>query len=96
MGFDEDPDLIEQRERLSAAIVSSARLSRFDWTRALLFVEIMFASDVIGAGVEWPAVMTSYDEEALRLLRQVQRKLVGETIHPHHWAHAVANRPVIN
>jgi hypothetical protein len=35
------------------------------------------SSDVIGAGVEWETVTGLSDVETLRLLRGLQRKLIG-------------------
>jgi hypothetical protein len=53
------------------------RLSRRDWKRVLILTELIFSSDVFGAGVEWEMV-TGRDEIAdFRLLREVQRKLTG-------------------
>lgn len=52
-------------------------MSRTDWTRALLASEIVFASDVVGAGVEWPTVTGWSDVETIELLRELQRKLMS-------------------
>jgi hypothetical protein len=44
----------------------------------LVATEIVFASDVFGAGVEWSTVTGSTDAETIAVLRQLQRKLVTE------------------
>ena len=54
-------ELFEQSHRLRAALGARRPLSRWDWTRTLLAIEIVFASDVVGSGVEW-AVTTGLDD----------------------------------
>ena len=56
--------------------VALGRLSPIDARRALVATEVAFASDVIGAGVEWETVTGLDDDETLRLLRELQRKLI--------------------
>ena len=51
-------------------------LSPIDARRVLLATEIVFASDVIGAGVEWETVTGLSDVDTIRLLRGLQRKLI--------------------
>ena len=77
MGFAGQADFFAQSERLSEALRDSQALSRLDWTRILLATEIAFASDVVGAGVEWQTVVGWSDEETISVLRQVQRKLLS-------------------
>lgn len=57
------------------------RIERGDFTpvdasRALTATEIVFASDVVGAGVEWESVTGLSDVGTLRTLRRLQRKLI--------------------
>lgn len=47
-----------------------------EWTRILLLAEISFASDLLGAGVEFDIVTPWRDPEALPVLRSIQRALV--------------------
>jgi hypothetical protein len=65
-----------QTNRIATAIESAEPLSALDARRALAATEIVFASDIFGAGVEWPTVTGVTDEETIRLLRRLQRKLV--------------------
>lgn len=39
--------------------------------------EVVFASDVVGAGVEWEIVTRFSDEGTIQALRRIQRKLVS-------------------
>ena len=56
--------------------VEHGDLSPTDARRALMATEFVFVSDVIGAGVEWETVTGMPDDETLRLLRGLQRKLI--------------------
>ena len=53
MGFLSLADFDAQRSRLVAALESGEPLSPRDWRRTLLATEIVFASDVVGSGVDW-------------------------------------------
>jgi hypothetical protein len=77
MGFDSVADLAVQRDRLLRSLDTGAALSRWDWTRILFATEIVFASDVVGSGVEWPTTTGLSDAGSLEVLRGLQRKLVG-------------------
>jgi hypothetical protein len=77
MGFQGIADFFAQADRIGAVIESAELLNALDATRALAATEIAFASDIFGAGVEWPTVTGLTDEETLRVLRRLQRKLVG-------------------
>jgi hypothetical protein len=61
-------------DRLRAAIAAKEPLSDLDWARALFLTEISWASDLVGAGVEFRYNGIS-DEEAVKLLRSIQRKI---------------------
>jgi hypothetical protein len=58
---------------LMAAIENGEPLSDLDWARALVLTEISWASDLLGAGIEFSTNMP--DEKALRVLRELQRKI---------------------
>ena len=45
-------------------------------TRAVL-TELVFASDLVGSGVDWATTTGFNDDETIRLLRSIQRKLVS-------------------
>jgi hypothetical protein len=76
MGFARVEDLLATSHRLRAALADGASLTRWDWTRMLLATEIVFASDVVGSGVEWPITTGLDDARTLEILRALQRKLV--------------------
>jgi hypothetical protein len=57
--------------------IERGNYSALDARRALAATEIVFASDVVGAGVEWEIVTGLTDQETLRTLRGLQRKLIG-------------------
>jgi hypothetical protein len=76
MGFDSVADLDAQRPRLLTAIRDAQPLSRDDWRRVQLLTEVVFASDVVGSGFEWEATTGLADEDTIRVLRGIQRKLV--------------------
>src|SRR6266700_711602 len=77
MGFESVADLAVQSQRILAELDAQAPLSGWDWKRTLLATEIVFASDVVGAGVEWPTTTGLDDARSLEVLRSLQRKLVG-------------------
>ena len=77
MGFKSVQDLFDCTDRLAEAIASGTPLTAFDWLRVLLATEIVFASNVMGSGVDWSITSGLSDEESLLLLRSAQRKLAG-------------------
>ena len=80
MGFGSVADLASERVRLLHSLRNREPLSRWDWTRVLRATEIVFASDVVGSGVEWPMTTGLGDAETLELLRTLQRKLVAARV----------------
>jgi hypothetical protein len=77
MGFADQDDLHRRAPRIAAALRADEPLEPADQIRALSATEIVFVSDRHGAGVEWETVTGLSDEETIRLLRAVQRKLEG-------------------
>jgi hypothetical protein len=77
MGFGGAQDLFDATPRLIAAIRSGGPLPAVDWLRVLLATEIVFASNCIGSGLDWPITTGASDEETLAALRSIQRKLPG-------------------
>jgi hypothetical protein len=72
-------DFSRLTDRLYAAIEDGQALSDLDWARALVLVEICWASDLLGAASDFGTNMS--DERALTALRSLQRKIVtGERI----------------
>jgi hypothetical protein len=74
-GFESAAAFYTDVERIRGE-VEHGDLSPTDARRALLATEIVFGSDVIGAGVEWEIVTGMSDGETLRRLRGLQRKLI--------------------
>lgn len=75
MGFESVPDLYEQGRRIAESVWTSQGLSRRDWTRALVATEFVWASDVLGSGLDSVFTWGFPDVEAVAVLRSVQRKL---------------------
>ncbi|QKW23746.1 hypothetical protein HUT16_35755 [Kitasatospora sp. NA04385] len=75
MGFADAADLLVQCRRLSDALRADRPLSSADWARTLLATEVVFASDLVGSGVDWSTTTGWDDAETVRRLRSVQRKL---------------------
>lgn len=67
-----DDDIARMQQQLDDAVPG---FSSAEWTRALLLAEISFASDLLGAGVEFGIVSEWRDPEALVILRSIQRAL---------------------
>lgn len=85
MGFDNIRDLIDAGERIADDIESSRALTRRDWTRALLATEIVFISDILGSGYEWPTTTGLDDGHTLRILRELQLKLATVVVRRGAW-----------
>lgn len=79
MGFRDVIDLLKEGSRIRADISDGRPLTYADWRRALLATEIVFASDVVGSGVDWSTTTGLQDEETIRMLRSIQRKMVAAT-----------------
>jgi len=71
-----DADVARLRAQLHQA---EPQFSQREWTRILLLAEISFASDLLGAGVEFDLVSGWTDAEAVAVLRSIQRAL-GPTV----------------
>ncbi len=79
MGFDGIADLHLHGPRLRMAIEAGEPLTRADWRRVTLMTEVAFASDIVGAGVDWATTTGLSDDKTIRVLRGIQRKVVGAT-----------------
>jgi len=76
MGFKGAERMPEECMEIRRKLEGSEALSARDWTRALLALEICFASELMGVGYEWSTVTGFSDSETIRILRSIQRKLV--------------------
>jgi hypothetical protein len=75
MGFKNVADLLDTGYRIADAIKAKQSLSQLDWVRALLATEVVFASDVMGSGGDWSITTGVSDEDTIRHLRSLQRKI---------------------
>jgi hypothetical protein len=76
MGFANKADFFAVAKELQTRLEQEAPLRRSDWKRVLLATEIVFMSDVVGAGYEWETVTGLDDDETLRTLRSLQVRLI--------------------
>ena len=76
MGFEGISGLLNQGQQIAEELRDGRALTRKDWRRALLATEVAFASNVVGSGLDWLTTTGLNDEETLRTLRSVQRKLL--------------------
>jgi hypothetical protein len=74
IGFTSAADFAAHADRIVAVLQRGEALTAVDWRRTLLATEIVFASDIVGSGVEWSTTTGLSDEETIRLLRGIQRK----------------------
>jgi hypothetical protein len=78
MGFADRNDLVRGHgRRLAEALMRGGALPTSELRRALLATEIVFASDVVGSGVDWTSTTGRSDGETIAILRGIQRKVVG-------------------
>ncbi|WP_282778381.1 hypothetical protein [Nocardia sp. CC201C] len=75
MGFESVADLFGQGRQLGSRVISNEPLSAPDWRRALVATEFVFASDVFGSGQDWSITTGFSDEQTIRILRGLQRKI---------------------
>jgi hypothetical protein len=77
MGFSNVPGLLAEGRQIITDLDSGRSLTCQDWTRALLATEIVFISDMLGSGAEWPTTTGLDDASTLKALRSIQRKLAA-------------------
>lgn len=75
MGFTSADSLSREAWALWKRIEAGQVMTSDEWRRVLLAVEIVFASDVVGSGLDWRITSGISDEESVGLLRGLQRKL---------------------
>lgn len=75
LGFLGVDDFVRHRKRLADAVKGGQPLSRLDWARVVLATEVVFASDVMGSGLDWAITSGFSDVETLSALRTIQRKV---------------------
>lgn len=62
--------------RLGEAVERREPLSRRDWMRLQASAEVVFISDVVGAGYEWETVTGLDDVDTLACIRGLQPKIL--------------------
>lgn len=75
MGFSGVQEMSREAWTLWERIERNDPLSADEWRKALLAVEVVFASDVVGSGVDWPTTTGISDVDSIAILRRLQRKL---------------------
>lgn len=81
MGFAGAEDLLERGRSFRQDLRNNELIRDADWARILLAAEIVFASDLMGSGTDWSTTTGLTDDETVKLLRGVQRKL-GNVLRP--------------
>ena len=77
MGFQDTANLLNEGSRIGEVIRAGGSLSKPDWRRALLATEIVFASGVVGSGLDWSITTGFQDDKTIEILRSIQRKMAG-------------------
>lgn len=75
LGFTSAESLSREAWALWKRIEAGEALTTSDWRQVLLAVEVAFASDVVGSGLDWRHTSGISDEESIAILRGLQRKL---------------------
>jgi hypothetical protein len=75
LGFESAADISDGTWALWKRIQERPALSVEEWRRVLLAAEIVFASDVVGSGLDWATTSGIPDGESIAILRRLQRKL---------------------
>ncbi|QIK62860.1 hypothetical protein G7068_06340 [Leucobacter viscericola] len=74
IGYSSSREFYEDQDRLVDLVSSQKCIEDLDFRRLVLATEIVFVSDLLGAGVEWETVSGLSDEETLTMLREMQRE----------------------
>jgi hypothetical protein len=75
LGFGSLDEMSRETLRLRKALAGFQPLTRVEWQQALICTEVVFASDVVGSGLDWRITTGFSDEATIGLLRGLQRKL---------------------
>ena len=75
MGFSGAKEMSREAWELWERIERNDQLGPQEWRKVLLAVEVVFASDVVGSGVDWPTTTGILDADSIAALRGLQRKL---------------------
>ncbi len=80
LGFTDMEALFGEGRRIADDLQSGQALTPSDWRRALFATELVFASDLVGSGIDWSGTSGFSDERTIRLLRSIQVKVRSATI----------------
>lgn len=75
MGFVSLDGFGDEVVRIRDLVVDRRPMTRMEWTRAMAATEVIFGSEVFGAGTQWPAMTGYTDEESIAMVRRIQLKL---------------------
>jgi hypothetical protein len=67
LGFVDVQDLYDKGGSIARSIRAGEPIAAADWRRALLATEIVFASDLIGSGVDWSMTTGLADKDSIRV-----------------------------
>src|SRR5689334_20975001 len=74
LGFADLGSLYKDGGAIASALRAGHPLTALDWRRALMATELVFASDLVGSGIDWSSTTGFDDEQTITILRSTQRK----------------------
>lgn len=78
IGFNDVETMHSEGRRIRQLLREGGSLTKLDWQRALVALEIVWASNFYGAANDWEGVTVGWpDERTLPTLRSIQRQLAG-------------------
>jgi hypothetical protein len=78
IGFDDVDTMHAEGKRIRQLLRAGGPLTKLDWQRALVALEIVWASNFYGAANDWEAVAAGWtDARTLDTLRSIQHQLAG-------------------
>jgi hypothetical protein len=78
IGFNDVETMHAEGRRIRKLLREGGSLTKLDWQRALVALEIVWASNFYGAANDWEGVAAGWtDDRTLQALRSAQRQLAG-------------------
>jgi hypothetical protein len=78
IGFNDVETMHSDGRRIRKLLREGGSLTKLDWQRALVALEIVWASNFYGAANDWEAVAAGWtDARTLQTLRSIQHQLAG-------------------
>lgn len=78
LGLSDWDEFDQLTDRLENAVKRGDPLADLDWTRALFLTEVSWASSLVGSGLDFSIVTGVDDNEAITVLRSIQRKISSQ------------------